>query len=342
MNHLAKPLKPQVKPNLGIFSAPCGNTRLRIKTRRVAALREGQTQLSFALVSDSPIDADQSGSLSVNYQGTGANAQSATSNSWAITVTDAGEPDNVEHPLEGDYLVKTETYTIDKPLQRVKNYGALTVEGYAQPLFNVFPTMGILNVTAEQAANTPSVTVLEKDQLFYVQDSQGNLAKGTEAPTIRNIYNDDGEVTGTEEIPSDDKTVTDNTLFGSAGKDKINGKTGHDLIDGQGGNDQIDGGAGSDNIKGGDGNDRITSSSGILAHQQQISETDQWVNWGLPDGKTGIGGHRGHAGIGVTSSIGVTSQYCSLNKLKCAKFEPPSNRSDRWHEPRRHWATASD
>jgi hypothetical protein len=282
-----------IKPNLGMIVPGGGEHALFANTAQPlsATLREGQTQVSFALVSDSPIDADQSGAVSVSYQGSGDNAQSATSNSWAITVQDAGEPANAEHPLEGDYLVKTETYTIDAPLRRTKPYGNLTVEGYAQPLFNVFPTMGILDVTAEDAANTPSSIVLEKDQLYYAQDSQGNLAKGTEAPTIRNVYNDDGEVTGTEEIPSDDKTVTDNTLFGSAAKDKINGKTGNDQIDGGSGDDMIGGGAGSDNIKGGDGNDYISSSGGILYNRQQISATDLWANWGVPDGKSAI--HQG-------------------------------------------------
>jgi hypothetical protein len=180
----------------------------------VINLREGQTQVSFALVSDSAIEADQSGSICVSYQGTGANAQSATSNSWAITVKDAGEPDNAEHPLEGDYLVKTETYTSDTPLRRTKPYGTLT--------------------TVDDP-NTPSVIVLEKDQLYYVKDGQGNLAKGSEDPTYRPILDGDGHVIGQKEIPSDDKTVTDNTLFGSAAKDKIDGKTGNDLIDGKGG-----------------------------------------------------------------------------------------------------------
>ena len=321
-----------IKPNLGVMVHGCRNHALCANTVQtllvtlaisgdtsglkavrgadtvdasgaVFTLREGQTQVSFALASDSPIDADQTGALSVSYQGSGGSgqsAQNATSNSWAITLQDAGEPANAEHPLQGDYLVKTETYRFDSPVRRIKNYGSLTVEGYALSLFNVFSSSGILDVTAEEVANTPSVTVLEKDQLFFVQDASGNLAKGTEDPTIRNVYNEDGEVTGTEEIPSDDKTVTDNTLFGSAAKDKIDGKTGNDLIDGGGGNDQIDGGSGndmigggtgSDNIKGGEGDDYISSSGGIIKNRQQISATDLWANWGVPDGKTAI--HQG-------------------------------------------------
>ena len=197
------------------------------------------------------------------------------SNSWAITVQDAGEPANANDPLEGDYLVKTETYTSEDPLRRTKPWGTLTTE---------------------DDPNIPSVIVLSEGQLRYLQDASGNLTKGSEDPTTRTTYDAEGNPNGTEEIPSDDKTITDNTLFGSASKDKIDGKSGADLIDGRGGNDQIDGGsgddmigggAGSDNIKGGDGNDYFSSSAGIQNTRQQVSENDPWASWGLPDGKTG-------------------------------------------------------
>ena len=211
----------------------------------IKTLREGQTQVSFALDSDS-------------------------------ASAGAGEPANANDPLEGDYLVKTETYTSDTPLRRTTPWGTLTTE---------------------DDPNTPSVIVLSEGQLRYVQDASGNLTKGSEDPAIRTTYDADGNPNGTEEIPSDDETITDNTLFGSANKDKIDGKSGADLIDGKGGNDQIDGGsgddmigggAGSDNIKGGDGNDYISSSANIQNTRQQVSATDTWNRWGLPDGETAI------------------------------------------------------
>jgi RTX calcium-binding nonapeptide repeat (4 copies) len=68
--------------------------------------------------------------------------------------------------------------------------------------------------------------------------------------------------------------VTDNTIYGSAGKDSINGLTGNDLlmggagqdtIDGGEGNDMIGGGAGADAIQGGAGDDWISSSSDIVS-----------------------------------------------------------------------------
>ncbi len=161
-------------------------------------------------------------------------------------------------------------YINQDPLRRTKPWGTLT--------------------TVEDP-NTPSVIVLSEGQLRYLQDASGNLTKGSEDPTTRTTYDADGNPNGTEEIPSDDKTITDNTLFGSAAKDKIDGKTGNDQIDGGSGDDMIGGGAGSDNIKGGDGNDYISSSANIQNTRQQVSANDTWNRWGLPDGETAI--HQG-------------------------------------------------
>ena len=36
------------------------------------------------------------------------------------------QPANAQNPLEGDYLVKTETYTSETPLRRTKHWGTLT------------------------------------------------------------------------------------------------------------------------------------------------------------------------------------------------------------------------
>ena len=73
------------------------------------ALAAGQTQVSFSLVSDSDITADQAGGITVNYQSSGAGAgnrsSTATSNVWGLSLKDAGETKNT---LAGDFLVKTE------------------------------------------------------------------------------------------------------------------------------------------------------------------------------------------------------------------------------------------
>lgn len=59
---------------------------------------------------------------------------------------------------------------------------------------------------------TPSVPVLKKDDLQYIKDAQGNLAVGSPDPSFKPILDQDGHVIGQETIPSDDVSVTGNTL----------------------------------------------------------------------------------------------------------------------------------
>ncbi|MDO9198669.1 calcium-binding protein [Rhodoferax sp.] len=225
----------------------------------VITLAEGQTQVSFALVQEGEVTADASLQLSASYAGID---QSATSNAWGVTLSDAGDPDNT---YNGDYLVSTET-------------------NYAAPITRI-------NMDGQ------SVEVVATNALYYVRDGQGNLVAGSTGPTYRNIYDAEGHVIGVEEIPSDDVTVNNNTIYGSAGKDTINGLSGDDALSGGAGNDTIDGGigsdmigggAGSDRILGGDGNDYISSSADIAAGRQQYGANDTWDRWGLPGGKTAI------------------------------------------------------
>ncbi len=53
-----------------------------------------------------------------------------------------------------------------------------------------------------------------------------------------------------------------NTIFGTAGNDKLSGSSKNDLIFGFEGNDKIDGGGGDDCIVGGPGNDKLSGGSG--------------------------------------------------------------------------------
>lgn len=78
-------------------------------------LAEGQTQVSFALISSAAISADMTGALSVAYQGTSG---SASSNSWGLTVRDAG---STQGTLQGDFTVAMTTAT--KDLTRTDSYG---------------------------------------------------------------------------------------------------------------------------------------------------------------------------------------------------------------------------
>ena len=223
----------------------------------VITLTEGQTQARFSLVHDGELDADAVASLSATYNSSGT---TATSNTWGVNLRDSGEADNT---LNGDYVVVTEKHT-GAPIKRTNTEGV-------------------------------QVTVVETNELKYGPDAQGNLKAGTTAPTQRPIYNEQDEVIGTETIPSDDQMVTDNTLYGTGGNDKLNGLAGNDLLAGKAGNDQIDGGAGDDMIGGGAGNDRIlggdrndyiSSSGDVHGSRQQLGPNDNWANWGLPAGKT--------------------------------------------------------
>ncbi len=118
------------------------------------------------------------------------------------------------------------------------------------------------------------VAVVSTGQQSYSWDSQGNLV---------------ADASGT--------LVIDNTIYGSAGKDSINGLTGNDLlmggagqdtIDGGEGNDMIGGGAGADTIQGGAGDDWISASGDIDPDRTQMGPSDVWANWGLPAGKSAL------------------------------------------------------
>ncbi len=253
----------------------------------VVTLTEGQTSVSFTLLQDEEITDDMVGNISASYEG---EDDSVESNTWALTLKDAGEVDNT---FNGDFLVKTET-NIGAPINRTNLDGEL-------------------------------VEVVGFDKIFYVRDNQGNLVAGSEDPTFKPIYDQDGRVIGQEEVPSDDETVTDNAIYGTAGKDKINGLTGKDLLSGGAGNDQIDGGAGddmigggagSDTIEGGDGNDYISSSANIQAGRQAYGPMDKWSQWGMPAGTEPVayggtwgvyvGDEAGGGKVTIWSGIGST------------------------------------
>lgn len=236
-------------------------------------LTEGQTFVSFSLVSDSEISADQLGSISAQYQtvstqsnGSGGNSP-VSSNSWGLTLKDAGEQDNT---LRGDYRVKT-----------------------------AIANSGIKRLTT----TNQEIIVVSAGQSYYVRNSEGNL-----------IADAAGQL------------VTDNALFGGAGKDKIEGLTGSDLIGGYGGNDMIDGGegadmigggAGADHIQGGDGDDYISGSADVNKSQQAWSSTDAWAAYGLPAGKEALTAQArwgsyiegaGEDAVTVWSGIGATRE----------------------------------
>lgn len=118
-------------------------------------------------------------------------------------------------------------------------------------------------------ADGSTYVVVESGAQRFVRDGLGNLVQGSGF------------------------TVVNNTLFGSDGRDIINGMVGNDLLGGKGGNDEVNGGVGDDMIgggdgddviNGGDGNDYISSAGGIMSDRQQYGPNDIWGDWGRPVG----------------------------------------------------------
>ena len=68
----------------------------------VITLKEGQTSVSFALTQEGAVDADLAGALSVNYLGSGTDAQTTSSNSWGISLKDKPSPTATTATFTGD------------------------------------------------------------------------------------------------------------------------------------------------------------------------------------------------------------------------------------------------
>ena len=249
------------KLTLAVAGGVSGNFKAILGDSTVAAngavitLAEGQTQVSFALVQDGEVSEDLQGALSVRYQG----KEQASSNSWALTLRDAGESDNT---LNGDFLVK-KTWALGAGAWR-------TIDG--RLIWHDVNLDGAL------------VAVPEGQQYYYEinhdEDRYGNLLAAS--------GDDDSEkVTDNTLFGSEDKDA----INGLSGNDLLSGGAGNDTIDGGTGDDMIGGGAGADSILGGDGDDFISSSADIVANRQQQGPTDLWKNWGLPQGKQAL--HQG-------------------------------------------------
>lgn len=155
------------------------------------------------------------------------------------------------------------------------NTWSLTLKDMGEPEKTLTGDIFALQVEHTGAALTrvradgSTMIVVDTGEQKFVKDSLGNLVEGG------------------------DRFLADNTLYGSAGNDKIDGKTGNDLLGGNAGNDKIEGGTGddmiggglgNDDIQGGDGNDYISSSADIQAGRQQLGVNDSWAQWGAPTG----------------------------------------------------------
>ena len=187
------------------------------------------------------------------------------------------------------------TYTAQSGEEAVSNAWGLNLQdaGEADATvngdFNAYTEINTGPAITRTNTQGVPITVVDTNEEYFLTDAQGNLL---------------ANLTGV--------LVTDNTLYGSAANDAINGLSGNDLMAGDAGNDTLDGGAGddmigggsgNDAIDGGDGDDYISSSAGILAGRQQIGPNDRWSAWGQPAGSTLT---TGGAMWGVYPGDGVT------------------------------------
>ena len=187
------------------------------------------------------------------------------------------------------------TYTAQSGEEAVSNAWGLNLQdaGEADATvngdFNAYTEVNTGPAITRTNTQGVPITVVDTNEEYFLTDAQGNLL---------------ANLTGV--------LVTDNTLYGSAGNDAINGLSGNDLMAGDAGNDTLDGGSGddmigggsgNDAIDGGDGDDYISSSAGILAGRQQIGPNDRWSAWGQPAGSTLT---TGGAMWGVYPGDGVT------------------------------------
>jgi trimeric autotransporter adhesin len=180
------------------------NGSLTAANGAVIQLAEGQTVASFSLLSEGEIEADLSGALSVAYNGQDG---SATSNSWELSLKDAGE---VENTYNGDFVAQATVSASD---------------------------------IRRDGADGATVVVVAQGQLRYARDSQGNLvADASGAMVIDNaIYGTARRdtingLTGNDYLGG---KAGNDTIDGGVGDDMIGGGAGADTIKGGEGNDYI-------------------------------------------------------------------------------------------------------
>ena len=166
----------------------------------VIALTEGQTQVSFAIVQDGGLDADAMGSLTVTYNGQN---QTATSNTWALTLKDAGAATSTMNGDQRARLIGIETQTSVPPSD--SRYGT-----FAWDETTWTASGALINGVAET--------------------NFADVIYGTDG-------NDKIDGNGGNDALSGD--AGDDVINGGAGDDLIGGGAGSDTIDGGDGNDYI-------------------------------------------------------------------------------------------------------
>ncbi|WP_341922199.1 putative Ig domain-containing protein [Polaromonas sp. YR568] len=197
---------------VGMLQAILGDTKVDANGATIT-LAPGQTQVSFALVSEGDIAADLTGAISVSYNGGG---QTATSNTWGLNVKDAGE---TAKTFIGDQ--RAQLWGVDlQPDPVVNEDGSVTQDIIApgDPRYNTYAWS-----KTEWAAD-------------------GTLTGGVAEVGFNDVIYGSSENDKIQGLGGND------ALDGRGGNDVIDGGDGDDLIAGGAGSDHILGGAGNDVI----------------------------------------------------------------------------------------------
>ena len=118
------------------------------------------------------------------------------------------------------------------------------------------------DVTLTRSGNDLILRINDTDDSLRVQ-SYFNT-DGASSYVVENIKFADGTMWDVANVKAKVliSTFGNDTLYGYATADTINGNDGNDTIYGYGGDDVLDGGTGADNLQGGDGNDTVKGSTG--------------------------------------------------------------------------------
>jgi trimeric autotransporter adhesin len=246
----------------------------------VIILAEGQTQVKFALVSDTTISADQTGALSVHYQGSAASGQAAqnvTSNSWGLTLKDAGDQ-SASFTLIGQYgdsqyfaNTSNATASIDGGAGNDLLGGTAVAELIKGGDGNDFIAGGGGHDVIEGGAGNDWITggVTARTNGGFDSSGQFTLKPGysevldTGAGPMQGygwaLYDSGYKLLTPNSIYQIDDANQGTHIDGGAGLDNIAGTVGDDVLDGGVGDDGdgISGGYGNDILLGRGGNDSL-------------------------------------------------------------------------------------
>lgn len=210
------------------FNAVLGDTTVPANGA-VITLTEGQTDVRISLVQTEALSADITATLSATYKSADpADTQTIASNTWGITVTDAGEATNT---ITGDALANSLN-------------GAET------------------NDTIRGLGGDDILRGFGGNDLIEGGDGNDQIEGGAGADTLKgglggdSVYGGDGDdvIDGGDDrdfLRGDGRNgQLPNDSAATHGKDLINGGAGDDQLDGYGGDDTLLGGTGADTLSG--------------------------------------------------------------------------------------------